>query len=121
VRGPPPLQLLHAGHPSHACARRRAVGARCRSPGLAAALSLLAAPAAAAEGEAAGGRYCDAAALPPVIIGCWQLLERHSDPEVAVATLLAYAEAGFTAFDTADIYGPSERILGAFREASLRH
>ena len=28
----------------------------------------------------------------------------------------SYAEAGFTAFDTADIYGPSERILGEFRK-----
>lgn len=54
--------------------------------------------------------------MPRVIIGCWQLLERHSDRGRAISTLTAYAEAGFTAFDTADIYGPSEGILGDFRE-----
>ena len=68
-----------------------------------------------AAGTAGGVESC--AALPPVIIGCWQLLERERDPEVAVQTLMAYAEAGFTAFDTADIYGPSEKILGRFRSA----
>ena len=30
-------------------------------------------------------------------------------------TLQAYVKAGFTAFDTADIYGPSEEILGKLR------
>lgn len=54
--------------------------------------------------------------LPRVIIGCWQLLERHADQKKAVETLTAYAHAGFTAFDTADIYGPSESILGKFRK-----
>ncbi|KAH8046604.1 oxidoreductase [Aureococcus anophagefferens] len=57
------------------------------------------------------------APLPRVVIGCWQLLERDSSRDAAVRTLRAYAAAGFTAFDTADIYGPSESILGAFREA----
>ena len=57
------------------------------------------------------------APLPRVVIGCWQLLERDSSRDAAVQTLEAYAAAGFTAFDTADIYGPSESILGAFREA----
>ena len=32
-----------------------------------------------------------------------------------MSTLLEYARAGFTAFDTADIYGPSEGLLGEFR------
>jgi len=62
----------------------------------------------------AGG--CKNLKLPRVIIGCWQLLERHSDQKKAVQTLTAYAEAGFTAFDTADIYGPSESILGKFNK-----
>jgi len=50
---------------------------------------------------------------PRVVIGCWQLLERHNNRDAAVATLTEYANAGFTAFDTADIYGPSEGLLGA--------
>eukprot|EP00927_Polykrikos_kofoidii_P074027 TRINITY_DN70015_c0_g1_i1.p1 TRINITY_DN70015_c0_g1~~TRINITY_DN70015_c0_g1_i1.p1 ORF type:complete len:367 (+),score=56.45 TRINITY_DN70015_c0_g1_i1:59-1159(+) len=54
--------------------------------------------------------------LPRIIIGCWQLLERNPSKEDAVRTLLAYADAGFTAFDTADIYGKSETILGLFRK-----
>eukprot|EP00929_Paragymnodinium_shiwhaense_P070646 TRINITY_DN35785_c3_g1_i1.p1 TRINITY_DN35785_c3_g1~~TRINITY_DN35785_c3_g1_i1.p1 ORF type:complete len:354 (-),score=42.24 TRINITY_DN35785_c3_g1_i1:205-1266(-) len=53
--------------------------------------------------------------VPPVIIGCWQLLERDSNREHAVQTLVRYAEKGFDTFDTADIYGPSEGILGQFR------
>jgi len=68
---------------------------------------------AAAAGEAE--RAC--APLPRIIIGCWQLLERDASRANAVATLTAYADAGFTAFDTADIYGPSESILGDFRAA----
>jgi len=53
--------------------------------------------------------------LPRVVIGCWQVLERHSDKESAVATLRSYVDAGFLAFDTADIYGSSEAILGELR------
>eukprot|EP00444_Apocalathium_aciculiferum_P025020 CAMPEP_0183442608 /NCGR_PEP_ID=MMETSP0370-20130417/88812_1 /TAXON_ID=268820 /ORGANISM="Peridinium aciculiferum, Strain PAER-2" /LENGTH=333 /DNA_ID=CAMNT_0025632295 /DNA_START=157 /DNA_END=1159 /DNA_ORIENTATION=+ len=47
--------------------------------------------------------------------GLLALVERHADREKAVETLLAYASEGFTTFDTADIYGPSESILGDFR------
>lgn len=54
--------------------------------------------------------------MPRVIIGCWQLLERHNDRAKAVNTLTAYAQNGFTVFDTADIYGQSESILGEFRK-----
>tara|TARA_B110001452_G_scaffold248748_1_gene235733 strand:- start:1429 stop:2457 length:1029 start_codon:yes stop_codon:yes gene_type:complete len=57
---------------------------------------------------------CDQAGYPRIVIGCWQLLERHDDREQAVKTLKAYADAGFTSFDTADIYGPSESLLGTF-------
>jgi len=53
--------------------------------------------------------------LPRVLVGCWQLLERYPTEEAALETLMKYAEAGFTAFDTADIYGPSESLLGRFR------
>jgi len=64
----------------------------------------------------AGGCKSNSLKLPRVVIGCWQLLERNSDRASAVRTLTAYAEAGFTAFDTADIYGASESILGEFRK-----
>lgn len=80
---------------------------------MAGALLALAVIGAAAAGEAE--RAC--APLPRIIIGCWQLLERDASRAHAVATLTAYADAGFTAFDTADIYGPSESILGEFRAA----
>eukprot|EP00747_Dinoflagellata_sp_TGD_P016864 gnl/TRDRNA2_/TRDRNA2_125424_c0_seq1.p1 gnl/TRDRNA2_/TRDRNA2_125424_c0~~gnl/TRDRNA2_/TRDRNA2_125424_c0_seq1.p1 ORF type:complete len:392 (+),score=69.33 gnl/TRDRNA2_/TRDRNA2_125424_c0_seq1:3-1178(+) len=56
---------------------------------------------------------------PKVIIGCWQLLERERSPESATETLKAYFDAGFTTFDTADIYGPSESIIGEFRQHKL--
>jgi hypothetical protein len=57
----------------------------------------------------------DSGDYPRVVIGCWQLLERERDQSQAVATLQAYVKVGFTAFDTADIYGPSEEILGKLR------
>ena len=53
---------------------------------------------------------------PRIVIGCWQLLERHADESRAVDTLQAYFDAGFTAYDTADIYGRSESLLGKLRE-----
>jgi len=56
--------------------------------------------------------------LPRVVIGTWQILERHNDETAAVETLKAYAAAGFAAFDTADIYGRSESVLGALRSSS---
>lgn len=62
-----------------------------------------------------GARPADMFEIPNVVIGCWQLLERSSHREAAIKTLMTYARAGFTAFDTADIYGPSEEILGDFR------
>jgi len=49
---------------------------------------------------------------PRVVIGCWQLLERNQDESAAVETLQAYMASGFHHFDTADIYGPSEKLLG---------
>lgn len=70
---------------------------------------------ASCEGNTASTVSRGTLVLPRVIIGCWQLLERHADRAKAISTLTTYAEAGFTAFDTADIYGPSESILGDFR------
>ena len=53
--------------------------------------------------------------FPRIVIGCWQLLERHADEAMAVETLKAYAASGFHVFDTADIYGRSESVLGALK------
>ena len=58
--------------------------------------------------------------FPRIVIGCWQLLERNSDEAAAVETLKAYATAGFHAFDTADIYGRSESVLGALKKSFRR-
>lgn len=63
---------------------------------------------------------CDNGGYPRIVIGCWQLLERKHDQSQAVATLQSYVKAGFTAFDTADIYGPSEEILGKLRREIAR-
>ena len=70
---------------------------------------------AAARGACDGGDTC--ARYPSLVIGCWQILERDADARAAVRTLSAYMDAGFTAFDTADIYGESEAVLGALRAA----
>ena len=58
-----------------------------------------------------------------VIIGCWMLTEAGYGKDIsamsvddAVETLVKFADAGFRTFDTADIYGPSERILGKVLE-----
>ena len=52
--------------------------------------------------------------FPRIVIGCWQLTERV-DEEAAVDVLQKYVSAGFHAFDTADIYGASETLLGRLR------
>lgn len=54
----------------------------------------------------------------PLVNGCWSLAGGHGrvvESEI-VEVMELYARRGLTTFDTADIYGPSERILGAFRE-----
>ncbi|KAL6749161.1 NADP-dependent oxidoreductase domain-containing protein [Haematococcus lacustris] len=53
----------------------------------------------------------------PIINGCWQLAGGHGRDvyDDLQAKLGAHASAGFTTFDTADIYGPSERLLGEFQ------
>lgn len=69
----------------------------------------------AVAASASGQASTQTCTAPRIVIGCWQLLERHNDPELAVETLLAYVRAGFTHFDTADIYGASESLLGEAR------
>ncbi len=52
--------------------------------------------------------------------GGWQLSEGHSrateDADQAVADMIAFADAGITGFDCADIYTGVEALIGRFRE-----
>ncbi|GKY99165.1 hypothetical protein MPSEU_000872000 [Mayamaea pseudoterrestris] len=50
------------------------------------------------------------------IQGYWQLAGGHGKyrKSDATANMVAHYDAGFTSLDTADIYGPSERIVGNF-------
>jgi hypothetical protein len=50
------------------------------------------------------------------IQGCWQLAGGHGRYQEAdaIANMAAYFKAGITTLDTADIYGPSELIVGRF-------
>ncbi len=52
-----------------------------------------------------------------LIKGGWQLAGGHgkTDSEAAIADMAAYAEAGVTTFDCADIYTGVEELIGAFR------
>lgn len=56
-------------------------------------------------------------AFCPILNGCWTLAGGHGRDvfDDIDGKLAAHAEAGFTTFDTADIYGPSEAILGKFQ------
>ncbi len=60
--------------------------------------------------------------IPRIIIGCWQLAAGHStlanqDRSSLIAILRQHFEAGFTAFDCADIYTGVEELLGEFRHS----
>ncbi len=59
---------------------------------------------------------------PPVsrvIRGGWQLAGGHGaiDRATAVEDMIAFADAGITTFDCADIYTGVEELIGAFRDA----
>jgi aryl-alcohol dehydrogenase-like predicted oxidoreductase len=57
-----------------------------------------------------------------VVKGCWQLSGGHAGDratdrtsgKAAVQDFQKFVDAGITTFDTADIYGPSERIIGEY-------
>ena len=57
-----------------------------------------------------------------VVKGCWQLSGGHAGDRAtdrtsgkeAVQDFQKFVDAGITTFDTADIYGPSERIIGTY-------
>ena len=57
--------------------------------------------------------------IPRLIKGGWQLAGGHGDvhPDVAIADMTAFADAGMTAFDCADIYTGVEELIGRF----IRH
>ncbi len=52
-----------------------------------------------------------------ILNGMWQVAGGHGpiDPQVAVEEMVKYHDAGFTTWDLADIYGPAEDFIGAFR------
>jgi len=57
-----------------------------------------------------------------VIRGGWQLSASHSQSvsEDPVNDMIAFADAGITTFDCADIYTGVEDAIGAFRDTYLR-
>lgn len=58
-------------------------------------------------------------AIPRLIKGGWQLAGGHGpvDRRSAIADMMAFAEAGITAFDCADIYTGVEELIGEFLRA----
>src|ERR671924_795879 len=53
-----------------------------------------------------------------ILNGMWQVAGVHGliDPRVAIEEMVKYHNAGFTSWDLADIYGPAEDFIGAFRQ-----
>jgi aryl-alcohol dehydrogenase-like predicted oxidoreductase len=51
----------------------------------------------------------------------WQVAGGHGyvNPELAIADMVRYHDAGFTTWDLADIYGPAEDFIGEFRRRLL--
>ena len=54
--------------------------------------------------------------IPRLIKGGWQLAGGHGviDADAAINDMMAYADAGITAFDCADIYAGVEELIGRF-------
>lgn len=54
--------------------------------------------------------------IPCLIKGGWQLAGGHGDvdPDAAISDMMAFADAGITAFDCADIYTGVEELIGRF-------
>eukprot|EP00250_Pteridium_aquilinum_P010170 c19193_g1_i1 orf=228-1220(-) len=69
-----------------------------------------------ADAAAIPRRPIGALQVPAITIGLWQVAGGHGkiNIEKAVQEMKMYVEAGFFAFDLADIYGPSEEIYGRF-------
>jgi aryl-alcohol dehydrogenase-like predicted oxidoreductase len=51
-----------------------------------------------------------------ILNGMWQVSGTHGqiDPQLAVADMIEFHNAGFTTWDLADIYGPAESLVGEF-------
>ena len=60
--------------------------------------------------------------LSSTIQGYWQLAGGHGDYDVQAAKgwMSEYVDKGFTSLDTADIYGPSESIVGSFARTNAK-
>ena len=56
--------------------------------------------------------------IPRIINGMWQVSGSHGiiDSEKAISEMSAYHDAGLTAWDMADIYGPAETFFGEFQK-----
>jgi aryl-alcohol dehydrogenase-like predicted oxidoreductase len=57
-----------------------------------------------------------------ILNGMWQVSGAHGyEPKVdsAVSEMSRFAEAGFSTFDLADIYGPAEGYVGSFKKGRL--
>lgn len=96
----------------HASPGRCVFGPRQQRP-LARPRSVATMASAAASGVALNGGVT----LSPLVAGCWQLSERGLTAAQAVEALCAHASAGLMSVDTADIYGPSEQVVGQFVRA----
>jgi aryl-alcohol dehydrogenase-like predicted oxidoreductase len=61
--------------------------------------------------------------IPRLIKGGWQLAGGHGsvDRAAAIADMMAFAEAGITAFDCADIYTGVESLIGEFLRTWRTH
>ncbi|BEJ12320.1 hypothetical protein CspHIS471_0207800 [Cutaneotrichosporon sp. HIS471] len=54
--------------------------------------------------------------IPRIVNGLWHLADGHGsevDTAAAASAARRYVQAGFTAFDCADHYGPAEEVVGA--------
>ena len=85
------------------------------------------------SGQAAGlveesiprAEACPGLNISRIVKGCWQLSGGHrgdrasdrTNGKSAVKDFEAFVEAGITTFDTADIYGPSEELIGKYLDS----
>ena len=53
-----------------------------------------------------------------ILNGMWQVAGGHGqiDQEFAISEMFQYHDAGLTAWDMADIYGPAESFFGEFQK-----
>ena len=56
--------------------------------------------------------------IPRIVNGMWQVSGGHGiiDSEKAISEMFQYHDAGLTAWDMADIYGPAESFFGEFQK-----